>query len=386
MDFKLTFPKTTFPEFYGPGQTNIKEYTGPTYTETQNPTDQNVYVHDCVFQSCSSSSYGGALSCGSTVYKLLVEQTSFTSCKTKNSRGGAIYFESSTNGECILSKNCAYDCSSTISNAWSGGQCAYIQIKDDASYKNHVNVSSFTQSLIESTDARHVVDLIYGNILCPSVNITNNKCTRQIALWCTPTMSTGSPVSETCIISFSTIINNTASGGHSCFWLTTAGSSQRIDTCNIINNKQTSSEYGTITTYANLLIKDSCILGNNENNKVFYENYASCKITISNCTIDDDIFTNGRYYGSVTVIKPITNIFINALFHISTHLCDSLFDSYGTLTVKPNVPSKKTRHLLSCNCKYPIIDAPKFMQLIFLLTFLHYDPSKDTHFIFNCLI
>jgi hypothetical protein len=379
MDFKLTFPKTTFSDFYGPGQTNIKEYTGPKYTERQNPTDQNVYVHDCVFQSCSSSSYGGALSCGSSVYKLLVGQTSFVSCRTSSDRGGAIYSGSTTNGECILNKICGLNCSSTLSNSFSGGQCAYIQIKNDASCKNHVSDSSFTQSSIESTYAHHVLDLFYGNILCPSVSITNNKCTRYVAFWCAPIVGTGSPISETCCISYNSIVNNTASGGHSCLFLTTAGSSQRIDTCNIINNKQTSSEYGTILTDANLLIKDSCILGNNEKYKVFYA-ISSYKITISNCTIDNNIFTNGRYYGSVTVIKTITNTFINALSHISTHLCDSYFDSYGTLSAKPNVPSEKSLCLMSCNKEYPIIDALKFMQMIFLLTFLPHNPTNDNHF------
>jgi hypothetical protein len=381
MDFKLTFPKTTFSDFYGPGQTNIKEYTGPKYTETQTPTDQNVYVHDCVFQSCSSSSNGGALSCGSTVYKLLVEQTSFVSCWTSSIRGGAIHFESTTNGECILSKICGFNCSSTYTSGWAGGQCVITCTKNDATYKNYVNDTSFTHSLIEGKDSRYVMYLIYGHILCPSVNITDNKCTSYTATYCGPV--TGSSMSDIFCMTYSSIVNNTSNGGHSCLWLDRSGSSQRIDTCNIINNKQTSSEQGTIYTYANLLIKDSCILGNNENNKVFYA-YSSNKITISNCTIDDNIFTNGRYYGSVTVIKTITNTFINALSHISTHHCDSYFDSYGTLTAKPNVPSKKPRNLISCNCICPIIDALRFIQFLFLLTFLSSNPSNDAYFIINC--
>jgi hypothetical protein len=39
--------------------------------------------------------------------------------------------------------------------------------------------------------------------------------------------------------------------------------------------------YGTIYTSANLHIKDSCILGNNEGYTVFYEDSSSKQITIS---------------------------------------------------------------------------------------------------------
>jgi hypothetical protein len=359
-----------FSDIYGPGQTTVRIFVGTKYTGRQTPTDQNVYVYDCVFQSCSSSSTGGALFCGSNVYKLLVKQTSFVSCKTSNSCGGAIHFDSQTNGECVLSKNCAYDCSSTLSGSWSAGHFAFIYIKNDVTKKNRINDSSITHTSTTSINSFETVRLYYGIILCPSVNFTNNKSNSIPVLIFYPTTGAGSPTSETCSMSYSSIINNTAIGGLGCLYLTNSGSSQRIDKCNIITNNQNSSEYGTIYANANLLIKDSCILGNNENNKVFYAN-SSNKMTISNCTIDDDVFTNGRYYGNVTIIKTITNTFINALSHISTHHCDSSFDSYGTLTAKPNVPSKKSHCLMSCNDDIPL----RNIQFIFILIFLPFDPQ-----------
>jgi hypothetical protein len=368
MELKLHFQKTAFSDFYGPDQTNVKEYKDSKYTVGITPTDQNIYVHDCVFQDCLSSSHGGALDCGSNVYKLLVEQTSFISCKTSNSYGGAIYFDSQTYGESILSKTCGFNCSSTYpSNNY--GQFAYIYVKDDTTYRNRVNDSTITQSLNEGANSYDALRIYYGNILCPSVNSTNNECKYYAALHTCPKEGTGSPASETCCVSFSSFVNNTANG-YSCVLLDRYTTSQRIDTCNIINNKQTSSSIGIIYAYTNLLIKDSCIIGNDKTNKVLYEGWSSCKITISNCTIDNDIFTNGRYYGSVTIIKTNDKTFINALSHISTLRCDSYFDSYGTLTGKPNIPSKTARSFMSCYFKCPANDLLRYIQFTFLLSFL----------------
>jgi hypothetical protein len=383
MESKFNFLKTAFDDFYGPGNTNIKDYKNTKYTGQITPTDQNVYVHDCVFQSCSSSSDGGAISCGNTVYKLLVEQTSFISCKTSSSNGGAIYFNSQTNGECILSRICGFDCSSTYSDSY--GQFSNTYTKNDVAYKNYINDSSITRSSNWKKGSYETLRLQYGNILCPSTNLTNNMCYYYTALLCWLTKGTGSPVSVTFCISYSSIINNTNSGGYGVFYHDNSVTSHCIDTCNIINNKQNISSYGAIIASGNLFIKDSCILGNNENDKVFYVSSSSSKITISNCTIDDDIFTNGRYAGSVTIIKTITKTFINALSHISTHLCDSYFDSYGTLSAKPNVPSQISRCLLSCNCRYQTNDLLRYIQFIFLLTFLPSGTENGKYFHFNCL-
>jgi hypothetical protein len=268
MESKFNFLKTAFDDFYGPGNTNIKEYTGTKYTGQIAPTDQNVYVHDCFFQSCSSSSHGGAISCGSSLYKLLVEQTSFISFKTSSNHGGGIYFKSQTYGECILCRICGFNCSSTNSGS-SEGQFAYTYTKNDVTFKNHLNDSSITHSLNGYTNSLSAISLWHGSILCPSFNSTNNVCYYYTALRTVPTAGTGSPTSETCCISYSSIVNNTANG-NICIMIDRTSTSQRIDTCNIINNKQITSSLGIIYSNGNLLIKDSCIIGNDENNKIFY--------------------------------------------------------------------------------------------------------------------
>jgi hypothetical protein len=341
METKFNLVKRTFSDVYGQSY-SPKEYKGPQYTQTITTNENYVYVHDSVFSYCSSSSSGGALNCGNSVYKLLVEQTTFISCSTSSSNGGGIYFSSTTNGECVLSKICGFNCSST-----NYGMFAYVYTKNDITYKNYVNDSSFTHTSIKSGSPSHVLYLYYGNILCPSLNITNNECYHYPAMRCCPTASS---TSDTIYMSYNSIINNTAIGGWGCIDFNRAGSSQRIDTCNIINNKQTvySSNELTIYTNANLLIKDSCILGNNPGKKVFFVDGG--KVTISNCTIDDDIISKSRYTGTIIITKTIERSFINALSHISTQKCDSYFDSYGTLTAKPIIPSqnKSSRYFMSC--------------------------------------
>jgi hypothetical protein len=351
--------KGSFEDVYGTGL-NPTSYIRNEYAGTQlTPSANNVYVYDCFFHDFSSTSNGGAIFSGSSVYKLLIEQSSFISCKTSSYGGGGIYFDYTGNYECVLSRICVFGCSCA-----SYGTFAFIRLYNSANYKNHVNDSTITHSLKDGKSPSDSIYLRADTILVPSNNFTKNECHNNPAFCCHSMRSTKS---ETCWITYCSIVNNTANGGNSCIRLYSS-SSAHLDACNIINNKQTSSSYGTIEANTNILIKDSCILGNNEGNTVFYA--PSYIITISNCTVD-----NNRYYGSVIFTKSIERSFIHALSHIETRICDSSFDSYGTLTVKPNVPSRSSRCLMSCNCKRPMIDGLMIIQFIFLLIILLSDPS-----------
>jgi hypothetical protein len=319
--------KRTFEDVYGEG--HDVEYTGPLGRTT--PFERNVYVHDCVFIDCSSESSGGALCC-EMVSNLLVEQSSFISCRTSSYEGGGIFYDGFNGGACVLSKICGFDCTTTYSgDGYSDGMFAYIQIEQRGSKLNHVNDSTITHTSIQSVkESWGALVLIEGKILCPSVNITNNECYKYPAL-CIRIIGT-----DTSCISYNSIVNNSANGGFGCIEFSVYPYCI-IDTCNVLNNKQTdTSGHGTIYMQrGNLNIKDSCILGNNKGGKVFYQDGSSGEITISNCTIDDDIFSETRYYGTVKIVKTLEITFINALTHIVTQSCDSYFDSYGTLTVKP---------------------------------------------------
>ncbi|HPY76198.1 MAG TPA: hypothetical protein PLB63_12445, partial [Planctomycetota bacterium] len=174
--------RTSFEDVY-----NITEYTVPEYTGTRlAPTGNNVYIHFCFFEELTSSEEGGAIYC--CVQRLLVEQSSFISCKTSDDRGGGIYSSSS---QCVLSKICAFKCYSTYSydscaegeedpyfycSYYSDGQFAYISASRNITCKNHVNDSSITHTLKDSTDPQYPLYLDDGNILCTSVNLTKNEC------------------------------------------------------------------------------------------------------------------------------------------------------------------------------------------------------------------
>jgi hypothetical protein len=381
METKMIFLKRAFADVYGQGY-NPTNYSGHEYTQRLTPNSVNVYVQSCLFNGCSSSSDGGALYCSGSDYKLLVEQTSFISCMTSSGKGGGMYFSSSASAESVLIKICGFNCSAS-----SSGQCVYVYKNDisNINYRNHFNDSSITHSLYTNANS-YSLYLRFGTILCPSVNITNNVCYGAAAYYICPAGYSGSP--ETCCVSYSSVVNNTTNGGSGCIYHDDLPSSQRIDTCNILNNTQTSSSNSkTIYAWSILLIKDSCILGNNKGNIVFYAgSYSTCKMTISNCTIDNDIFSNGRFTGSVTVTKTIKSTFNNELSHIAIWGCDSSFDQYGTLTGKPNIPSKSLRCLMSCNYKHPVIDALRNLQFMFLLTYLPSNPTINDYFIFNFLL
>ena len=151
---------------------------------------------------------------------MLVEQSSFISCITSYTYGGGIRSDS---GRCVLSRICAFNCCSTRKDGYSSGQFASII----SNIKSNVNDSSITHTLKRGTVPRYALHLYDGNILCPSVNLTNNKCYDCSALQCYQTSS---------CISYSSIVNNTANPGTGCIWL--EYSSYCIDTCNILNNYQ----------------------------------------------------------------------------------------------------------------------------------------------------
>jgi hypothetical protein len=122
--------------------------------------------------SFNSTSYdnGGALCCTSVQY-LLVESSSFFSCKTGSQSGGAIYFYNTNNGQCALQELCVNDCCSTY-NGYSNGQFVYIVVHNTATSKNYVTYSSFARCVNENSGSCRNLFLYYGKIICPSVNIT----------------------------------------------------------------------------------------------------------------------------------------------------------------------------------------------------------------------
>ena len=314
----LTPVKMTFADVFGSGYSpqDCKVTTSSHYEMTQS----NVYVHDCTFNNCISTTYGGAISCLYKVTRLLIDKASFTSCKANNDAGGAIFFYNTASSHCVICRICGYDCELTCSTL-SHGQCVNIAVYDGLGYKNQFNDSSVTKSIKDNS--YFAVDLQHGNIICNSDNISNNKCTYISALICVPRYANTNPI--TCYVSYLSIVNNTATSSQ-CIVFDCSETTQQIDTCNIINNVQSVSNVGMIITYGYLTIKSSCIVKNNRNGYTF-DSEVDGKIKIYNCTLDDDILLSSGFTGSFTIISTIKRSFVNPLLHFSTKKCDSFLDS-----------------------------------------------------------
>jgi hypothetical protein len=251
----LLYIRTAWDDYF-PGSNTITY--SKQYTVRQTPTassDGGVYILNSLFKSCISTDNGGALFCNATVY-LLVESTSFFSCKINSSYGGAIYFYNIINGQCALNRVCGHDCGSTSSSSW--GQFANIQVNNSASSKNYVEYTSVVRTLSDYSFANRVLSIENGRIRFPSVNCSMNKCTHHSAISCRPFSD---PNSVTCTFSYSSFADNNSTASN-CIRFYMHNAAYEMKCCNIIRNRQNLSSLGILEIYGNLTIKDSCILEN----------------------------------------------------------------------------------------------------------------------------
>jgi hypothetical protein len=315
-----------------------------------------------LFRSISATSNGGALSCTSVQY-LLVESSSFFSCKTSGSYGGAIYFYNTNNGQCVLNGLCGYDCCTTTSNSY--GQFNYVFVQNIASSKNYVNYSSVARCVNVNSYSYYTMRHDYGKNICPSVNVSNNKCDRRSGIFCLPFADSNSVI---CSLTYSTFADNIAPG-YTCiaFWRT--GAKYEMKCCNILRNTQSSTSEGIIYTYESLIIEDSCLLGNS-GPYVFRVPSSSYTITLSNCTVD-----SSSNNGCLTTRNTVKKSFILALNHMSTQNCNSEHDSDGTLTPIIQTPSssKKQIHCHTCGdfLQLPRVREVALLTSLLIFNFIH---------------
>jgi hypothetical protein len=346
----LTHSRTAWNDFFTGTPTNLNSQT---FYNRQSRSDSSLYVSNCLFTSISSTSNGGALSSTSSTY-FLVESTSFFSCKTSGSWGGAICYNS--DGQCVLHKVCGYDCSSNPYH-----QFSYINVENVASYMNYVNYSSISRCVNENSNSQFTMALVDGKVCCTSINLSLNKCNRQSGVGCNPFTDSNS---VTCSFTYSSYTDNIAAG-YTCIYFTNGGAIFEMKSCNILRNTQgTLGTEGTVFTSGILTIQDSCILGNKATN-IFYG-----KITISNCTVDST--SNNGY---LTIQNTVTKGFILALNHISTRNCHSGYDSAGTLTPNIQTPSSSNKQI-HCYTHVKCFNHPQIRDFfsfhsIFIFNFLH---------------
>jgi hypothetical protein len=315
----LVYTRTAWDDYFigNPTLKQTKEYG-----TSQTLSDVNVYISDCLFRSITSGSNGGALSCTS-VQCLLIELSSFISCKTSSNFGGAIYFYNTNSGQFVLYGVCGNDCFSTYTSGTSYGQFSYNRAKNDASTKNYVNYSSIVRCVTDNSRACYLFCQHWGNHSYPSVNVSMNKIYGPTGIHCWPLIDSNS---VTCLISYSSFVDNIATG-HTCIYFNTDGAKYEIRSCNILRNTQGSlSSEGTIYTCGNLMIEDSCII-ENKATYIFRVVSSSYKITLSKCTVDS---TSNN--GCLITQNAVTKSFIHALDHLSTRNCHSEYDSVEYIT------------------------------------------------------
>jgi hypothetical protein len=367
----ILYYKTAWNDYF-PGTNPTTTLVPKEYTTTQSISDTYVYVSNCLFNGCSSSSNGGALCCSTSVTYLLVESSSFFSCKTSGSYGGAIYFSNTNSGECVLHKTCGNDCCSTSS---SYGQCARIYVKNTASSKNYVNYSSITRCVNENSGSNTFLRLDYGRNYVLSVNISMNKCGYFSGISCSPFVNSNSITSS---LSYSSFTDNIATGCD-CIHFDSNNANYEIKCCNILRNSQNSlNSDGTIRFWGNTVIEDSCILENTAT-YTFNAGSSSYTVTLSNCTIDKTTINPG----SLTIIKTVIKSFIHALNHISTQNCNAKYDSAGTLTPITPPPSSSSKNQNNCYTFNNFLYQSHFRDIIstmwvFVFNFIHpYDKCSQ---------
>jgi hypothetical protein len=313
--------------------TNPTLLSSQTHTSKPTLSGAGVYISDCLFRTITSSDTGGALYSSNSVTYLLIESTSFFSCRTSNGHAGAVYFYHSSGGECVLHEVCGYDCFSAYPSGTPHYLFAYLRANAAASYKNYFNYSSIVHCV--NPDTYYTICLSYGKICCPSVNMSMNKCNIR-TIYCIPFAVSNS---VTCSFSHSSFADNIVTG-FTCFFLNRGGTDYEIKSCNILRNTQDNlGTEGTIYTVGNLDIKDSCIL-ENKANRIFHQGSSSCTVTLSNCTVD--LTSNNGY---LTIKNTVTKSFIHALNHMSTQNCDTDYDSAGYITPIIQTPSSSKKRI-----------------------------------------
>jgi hypothetical protein len=360
----MTVRSRTAWDDYFPGTNPTTPLIPKEYGGRQTVSNSYVYILNCLFNKCTSTSDGGALYC--TVTYLLVESSSFISCKTSGYYG-ALYFSNTNNGECVLHKVCGNDCCSTGSSPHYN--FADLYVKDTASNKNYVNYTSIVRCVTESSNSWCTFYLRNGKICCPSVNMSMNKCAYYSAISCNAYADSSS---FTCSLTYSSFVNNYGSG-YRCVYFNKGGSKHEMICCNVLRNTQGSNSNGVIESYGTLVIKDSCILENTAN--YIYYVYSSYSITLSNCTVDKT-----KCNQNLIIQNTVTKSFILGLDHMSTLNCQAEYDSAGTLTAIPSYTQTKK---IFCNtyfhCQARISD---FFSLawVLIVTFIHPNPQLSKEF------
>ena len=311
---------------------------GIVYSNVQNqqrPTGNDIFVVNSFFNLFSVSAYGGCIRIDNSASDALIEETSFTQLSSSN-YAVALYLYTVN---IVYNKICGYDIKTSVSNSELFDQ---VYVTDSFDNKDRINLSSI--AYINAPSGYYSLSHGNGQIIMNSLNISNNKCTQRSAINCGSSKKSGE---VTALFSYSTFVNNSATSGYSCLYFYRGSSdyNYKMQSCNVISNKQTSNSYGLISSYSPITINNTCIL-NNEATLVIavYNNF---RMTLIDTFFDKE---NAKI-GTIVVENGPATSFINALVMHETGKCIASFDSFGKLTAALSKQRKSICYKSPCHIR-----------------------------------
>ena len=236
----------------------------------------------------------------------LHNRCSFSNC-TSTSSGSCIYFKIGSNSSIVQRKFCCTKCQS---QSQYGAHFSYTYVDKD-------NLNFFIESSLFDVGKKGVGLSIYAerdNIIVSSTNFSSCKASWGPAGW-----FKSLNVIYTTKYNYTTVVNNLATEQMILdIWYNAL-----IDSCNIINNTKTKSDFGIIYHLCNSLTVKSCSF---INNTAPQGSYLICnsydQLTVDSCYIDNSI---PNTYNSSIVPTNTREPFTNNLIHLSTGNCQAEF-------------------------------------------------------------
>lgn len=262
-----------------------------------NPSSNQIFIYKSVFEDDSD----GVVNVTQNGIKFIHNLCFFENC-TKNDNGGAIYFN--CNGFIVQRRFCTINAYTRKSNGL--GCHSFSYLIDKSPNDNLIIDSSICQC--SSVDSKATIYSKYGNIGLLSSNVSKNSIKKYPGFFYVSATQKGT-------INFSTFESNHA---HERICLYQSNSDYLYEYCNVINNTQFLTDYGTFYIHlGNVNIKNSTILQSNKNGTTFSSTYrVKGNFFIVNCNIDSLTTTSSASISTKAITNTesfsiIDNVFAN---------------------------------------------------------------------------
>ena len=307
--------------------------------------NSNYWIHDSSFYDMLPFS-GSAIYLLNILSHLLVERCIFIQCKSLNTNGGAIYFDSTSLGSCVLEKVCAINC--FCLSGTTSGQFAYIITR--STKPNSLKVVSVSFCSSDQINTRNnAIYLKNGIQNVDSLNSSYNIVTT------TSSICLDNPAISK--IQFSSIINGYSTSATAIHFI---GGSNMLIYSNIVNNSIITINLGVIRNISPSTTQmTKCIFLGNSPQYLFSN---SGELQIYQCWADifNSISTSPLYIE----IESITST--HQIPHFKTSNCDA--EIGWTLTeiiISGQIDCNPISHIIDLS--EPLIITKIFQFLVLLI-------------------